>query len=1144
MDVPDFSGANPGQPTLPGQSPQQLDNQGATDGLVQGAQLFGSPTPSVPSPQPVNGAQLFGGSPQPVPSGAMSGAQLFGGQANQSTPSPQPNAAPPPPGPNDGGKNSLLSSAEDAGASLVKKAMSGLDKLSWVGRQHMVSEVAAAAYLGIPGANELYQKLNPEKQLFPDAHYRDVTDFVWDKAATNWDPKTMLPYSNTGVFGRSLLTTLKAITGLAADAQHDPAMFLGFGELSDGAKALQAVGDYSDIAKATERVPITLKAPFSDGASAAVLSKDQVTSGLNAVKNSAPIQAAADIVSQSPVMQKVGAAAMAPVHVVAKGIRYLSPNTGFADIDYAMNTHSALSKGQDAGIIQSYVKNIATKNFSNEEAKVVQELGENAPNLRPNLPDEVIKAAGGKISATEDEVRAVAQQKLEDVSKKLGVQIAPGRDQTIIDGLVEAKKSDARYLENQFKAGELSHENVNDLVLENHLPHVMDPAHYGSSEAEAAQQYVRRISSDPITRQRKMIGTVSDINKEVEAKFGIQKLFIEDPFVATATREAKSQRLVRDTDLLSVVKKYGVASSPDAVKSGLQPIQHAGTEGMLFPKNIAGKVSYYMGVTSPGNLEGGLAQIAQALNKTPLGTQNRILRMQVFTAPGIWARNAIDNLGKGIIYGVGPDAWSATHSIMSGAFEGAVSAPNALRPAGKFYSGAELKKIFEDFGASRTTSFREGIDDYLGAAKGALLQQSSGSAIDYARKAGQFASGMMNFVSKYGEKAESFARQAFMYQKIVKEGYEPAAAADAMTRVFFDYTRNSPTTDAARFFMPFIQHPIKTALAAPELVGKSPGYYNMIHNTFPAVLANAMSDPMHTEEFNQLAPDYLRSKDAIAGPLLAQNSWLINIFGQSRSGGPVQTYLTPDIGMSILNTIKSPGVNPTFQSLINFVKGREPDRMVNGTPIHGRDIPGSEKWNALFWNTVRGTTSMPNTERYVKQALGLGNPQAYQPLTVHLMRAMTSQFMGSIDIDQEAHWKLVSLSHAYTDLQKSATYQLRQEATNALKSPASFTSYMNEKYGPVIPASNAQIYADAKAKLGQNLNNMQGEQGKTSLAQSFAQGKLDAGQYRARLANLENQLDAVNKGYQLAATRYLEMARGAKSPAEARARAGVSLFGQ
>lgn len=1144
---PDFSGANPGTPTTPSITPSELDNQGATDGIqpMSADQILGQT-----SPPPMTADQILGAGaqslpqPTPGPTGVLSADQILGaggGQpgASPAVPNPQPNATPPPPGPNDG-KPTLLGSAEDAGASIVKKTMSLLDKASWPIRQHMVSEVAAGAALGIPGAQELYQKLNPDKQLFPDAHYRDVTDFVWDKAATNWDPRTMLPYSNTGAFGRGLLSTAKAITGAAADISHDPLMFTGIGELSEGAKALQAVGDYSDIARATERVPITLRAPFSDGANGVLLSKEGLSDSLNALKSSPPAQAAGkafDAVASTNLGGKaIGAARAAnPIPLVAKVVKYLSPNTGFADVDFAMNSHSALSKGQDAGLIQSYIKNIALKSYSPEEAKLVQELGENLPNLRPNLPEEVINAAKGKISTTEDQLRGIAQAKLQEISEKLRIPVAPGRDQTIIDGLVEAKKSDARYLENQFKAGELRADNVNDHVLENHLPHVMDPAHYGSAQADAAQQYIRKISSQGITRERKMVGTVSEINRMVEEKFGVKNLFIEDPFVATATREAKSQRLVRDTDLLSVVKKYGVTPTPDAVKAGFQPIQHPDVEGLVFPKQIAGKVSYYMGVASPGNLEGGFAQIAQALNRSPVGTQNRILRMQVFTAPGIWARNALDNLGKGIVYGVGSDAWSATHAIMNDAFEGAKSAPNALRPAGKFYSSAELKKIFEDYGASKTTSFREGIDDYMGAAKSSLIQSSGSSPIDYARKAGQFAQGAMNFVSKYGEKAEAFARQAFMYQKIIKEGYEPAAAADAMTRVFFDYTRNSPATDAARFFMPFIQHPIKTALAAPELVGKMPGYYNAIHNTFPAVLANAMSDPMHTEEFNQIAPDYLKSKDAIAGPLLAQNSWLANIFGQSRGGGPVQTYLTPDIGMSILNTMKSPGMNPTLQALLNFVKGKDQ---------YGREIPGDQKWNALFWDTVRGTTSMPNTERYIKQALQLGNPQAYQPLTVHLMRAATSQFMGSIDIDQEAHWKLVSLAHAYTDLQKSATYQLRQETASAMKSPGSFTSYMNAKYGPVIPATNAQIYADAKAKLGQDLNTMKGEEGKTALAQSFAHDKLDAGQYRARLVNLEHQIDAVNKAYQLSATRYLEMARGAKSPAEARARAGVQLFGR
>lgn len=1156
--MPDFSGSNPGQATSPAATPDELNNSGATQGLqpLSAASVFGSPSPAPAS-------QVFGSSPtQGAPA-----SQVFG---SQSPTQPQSYA-----GAFAGGQIPVQSStaglpvqpqnlpkglSDIPGGSLVKQCLSVLDKSSYPVRMHMVSEVAGAAALGLPGAQELYQKLNPNNEMFPDAHYRDVTDFMWDKVSQSMDPKMMLPYPNNGDFGRALIGVDKAMTGMAVDVVKDPLMYMGFGELTEGAQAIRKIGpeaasslgvDYNTASNA--RNALTLRSPFTQTPEGindfgVVLSGDQLKTGVQAVKLSAPVQVASkmmDSAAETQIGQKViqGAQSMNPINIMGKVARYLSPDTGIADIDYALNTHSALSKGQDAGIIQSYVKNIARAGYTDEEAKVIQELGESVPNLRPNLPQDVIDSADGKLSASESDVRASAQSKLGDVAKKLGVTIGPGRDQAIIDGMVEAKKSDSRYLENLFRAGKLDASNIGGQVLENHLPHVMDPTHYGSTEADQAMQWVNKVSSKGITKERTLLGSVSDVNRQVEARFGVKSLFIEDPFVATATREARSQRLVRDTDLMRTVKNYGTLPTPEAKAAGMQPIQHSETEGLVFPKQISGKVSYYLGVQSPGNLEGGISQIAQALNRTPIGTQNRILRMQVFTAPGIWARNAVDNLGKGVIYGVGPDAWAATHAILNDSFEGTRAAPNLIRPQGKFYSGAELKKIFQDFGASKTTSFREGMNDFLGATKASLMDQARGVASSYATKAGEFAKGAMDFVSKYGEKAESFTRQAFLYQKIVKEGYEPAAAADMMTRVFFDYTRNSPATDAARFFMPFIQHPIKTALMAPEFLGKGAGYYNAVHNTFPAVLANMMSDPMHDQEFNQIAPDWLKQRDAIAGPMIAQNSWLSNIFGKSKNGGPVQSYLTPDLGMSILNTLKNPGLNPTFQALLNFTRGRQPDYLVNGIAVKGQEIPGSQKWNQLFWDTLRGSISMPNMERYIKQSFGLGNPQLYQPLTVHLMRAATSQFMGSTDLDSQAHSTLISLAHAYQDLQKGGSYQIKQEAQNALASPTSYSTYMNQKYGPVIPASNATIYADAKTKMGTDLNNIRGEQQKTGLAQAFGEGKLDAGEYRARLHNLEQQIDAVNKGYQLGMTRYLEMSKGAKSPEEARARSGVSLFG-
>lgn len=1119
-DAPDNPGS-PGSsvPAAPSQTPDQPPP-------IQGGQLFAQPSSGdkiFGSSGGVNGAQLFAAQPKSYLQSAMTGQTPLSSSSGTGMGQVQAPSV------------SSIPDLEDIpGGSMVKKGMAVLDYASYPSRLAMMAETAGAAAIGVPGAQELYQKLNPTNSLFPNPHYHDVSDFVIDKAAQESGA------DQWGPVARGIIATTKVGVGMVADMAHDPLMYLGIGEYTEGAQALQKIGAMGEEGSQARNI-LSLHIPFTDVKNVPILSGEQVTNAANAVKSTDTFQAlsqGADRVMSIPGVQAAAQAAQSVASIPGKIVRALSPNTGFQDVDYAANTYKSLENGRDANIINGYIADVKKMNFTSDEAKMIGELGENVSNLKPNIPDSVLAPASGKF-VDEATLRQQTWDAMEAAEKKLGTPIAAGRDNAIVDGVVQAKMSDARDLENKFKAGQFD---AKSDVLENHLPHVMDPKYIGNGDAERAQAWAmnkeKSISSGQISRQRSLLGTVSEINQAVKEKFGIDKLFMEDPFAATATREARSQKLLRDTTLLDSLTKYGVPVN-EAPK-GYLPIHHASLEGngLVYPPEIATKMGYLMGAKSPGNLQGTTEALINVLKK-PIQIQNKLVRMQVFTSPGIWIRNGLDNLIKGMVYGVGPDAWRATHEVLSGAFKGEQSAGNLLNPSGKFWSGADIKNMLDTYGVSKGMSFREGLSDYADAARESLLSQKQGIA-KYAENAKVFANGAMNFVASYGEKAEKFTRAAFMYQKVIKEGYEPAAAADLMTRVLFDYTRNSPVTDAARFFSPFIQHPIKSALSAPMLVGKNPGIYNAIHNEFPKILANAMSDPMQTRAFNQIAPDYIKKQDAIAGPTIGQNSWLANIFGKSSGPAGTQTYLTPGLGMSILNHLTNPGLNPTFQALINFVRGSNPGKTVGGIETSGMPIPGSEKWNALFWQSVSGTAAMPNLEKSIKQVFGLGNPQTYEPQTVYLMRAATSQFGGGIDLDHDAHVALTSLAYAYKDLQKSGAQQLSQEK-QGLGSPSSYSTYMNVQYGPIVPSTNAEIYADTQKKLGLQKSAISSQEQQTSLAQQFADHQLDAGQYAARLKNIEQNIKSVNQAVQFSYQRYLQMSSGAKPGQDARAAAGVKL---
>lgn len=1120
-------------------------------GLIHESQIGAAPTvQAAPAPAP---------QPMPTPTPAPSSAGLIHendiqSQGQTDAPTPTPNRAAPAPAQIE---PSHVKLSDLPGASTVAKTMALLDKLGEPVRQRMKSTIAVAAYAGVPGAQDLYKHIIDN----PDPHFHDISNYVYDKVSTQLPAQSQDGSFGIGELAKVSVGAAKVVTGVLGDMVTDPATYIGVGELTEAAQAARMAGQYGEKVVAARDV-LTYGLP---GARKVLISGEQGAKAVEAIKATQAAQAvsqAVDTIADTQLGRMGLKAVSAPIKAAAKVYQALSPYTAEPEVNFHLDAHAMQARQQQMAV-KEYLNSFAEHGMTAEEKPLAFAVAENVPNLRsPNLPEDVIKAAGGKISATEEQVRAAVRANLPTIAKEMGVSLDPARAQALEEVVVKLKKGDAFWLEAQHQTGKLTAENVNDFVRENHMPHVRDPIYSSSQEDDLIKAKFDgpKVSGRSINKQRMIEGSVSEINKQIEKSTGKAGFFIEDPVVATAMRMEQAQKLLRDKPLIDIVKKYGVEDSIQARRAGLIPIDHpdfkpknvalpgsVSTEmgkvvqhaGLVFDPDMATKMSHYLGAKPTTNIVGSISNVTKALNSSVLGKQNSIFKAQVFTAPALWARNALDNLFKGAVSNISFHSWKETSKIILTKLESPNMSARLLTSAGKDsgYTVGSFWKELESMRVFDTSSFKDGMDPYLSAAKKALLDQSSGPKA-FVEKAKEWAKGAMGFVGHYGEKGENFSRAAFMHQKIIEEGFDKVAAYHEMQRVFFDYTRNSPLTDSARFFFPFIQHPIKTVQMAPELIGKNPGYYNALHNSFPQVLANAMGDPMSQQEFNSIAPDWLKEKNPIAGPIIHGKSWLAYLFGapdESKGGGAggMQLYLTPGIGMSIADHLLHPGMSPTVQSLYNYIadkNGFGEDRRKN--------VPGSKKWNAFLWDEIHGTLAMPNATNYIKQLAGIGNPDVYQPLTVHLFKAATSQFGGAIDIDKQAHYTLQAHARAYGDLIKNLSSELKQEVVG-LQNPNSYASWFKQKYPNIIPTTNAEIYAEAQKKIQGLKAQQSAEDQMTRVAQSFARGQVDVGQYVAHIKGIEQNLRTINQNIQFTYQRLLDMSKGARNAQEARAKAGV-----
>ena len=336
----------------------------------------------------------------------------------------------------------------------------------------------AGAIMGVPGMRELDQKLNPTRSWLPDAYVSDISDFYVDKATAALGTQAQVGEN------RAMLQTAKVGLGLAANVLLDPLSWTQIGSLSAEAQDIAKVGgkvaadgsiDRSvlDTAAARQKDLLSARNPIT-GTQYGAIRGQLIQDGLSKV------------FVDNPVAQSIGSL-----------LKKFSPDTGISSLDLAGNTHDHMTRGDPVDLRNRYLAPKQALNMTSEENQVAMALGESTPNLRPNIPMDLQKAAearpiaGGSAAdgnpnmwADEGALRAQLSGQLQMQAKKLGVEIAPGRESAIVEGAMIAKKFTAEINEDRFNAGALTKENIAERVRENYVPHALNPSYQGLKSAD------------------------------------------------------------------------------------------------------------------------------------------------------------------------------------------------------------------------------------------------------------------------------------------------------------------------------------------------------------------------------------------------------------------------------------------------------------------------------------------------------------------------------------------------------------------------------------------------------------------------------------------------------------------------------------
>jgi hypothetical protein len=962
----------------------------------------------------------------------------------------------------------------------------------------------------------IQKALNPKGNFFPDIAYHDVINYI---APSNDDAQKYL--ESLGLSpdsvraGRLTYAAGKTGVGLAADLFADPLMYVGIGELTAAGKA-EHIAQANKIAEGTldaskavkpERYALSygFDVPFTDKSLKVGVKADTVSSAIKAVPG--------------------GKAALSGASKVVDGaaniLKRLDYHTDIPEVDAAMSGHANTVRGDQQYIFDNFVTPMNEYKFTPGERRVLAAAIE-----------------GTKNEAVHADVLVAAKEHAE----RLNVKVPDARLDQIAEAGIKIKAENALDLEERAKAGVYNPNQDN--TIENYLVHKMSPQarawlDKNPEKAAAIQESLLKHQADRAIKDsvlstydsaknaREIKGPLETANQIMKEKTGVRSWFIEDPIVSTAMKRAETRRLVRDSELIQRIEKYGttqdVARANRLQWKEIKIPQYEGalpSKNVVFPPKIADAVGYYIAPRQTGNFT------------SFLDSYHRVYRNFALFSPSYYLRNINENLFKNWVQGVKMSDYLDTAKVALG--------KGSIEVGGKTFPASVIKEQMAKLGITSSNQYREGVKSLMDVGR---KLESDRRFINAAGSVKTSFQKGINILKEGGEYGENSTRRALFINRI-KQGYSPAAAALEVEKYLFDYNRTSKGMDVVRrFWSPFFQHAYKTMLITPEMLSKAPGKYNFLHNNMMEAIQAGMQDPVTAAEVKTIIPRYEQIHDPIVGPILTGNSWLKRIFTNQtavdREGKlGVAVLFKNDIGLSILNQFalfndemgKSAGlVSPLMKSVAVLATGRDPFTLkVIDPTTQSADM--ARRFNYAMNAAIEGATPVPNAWKFVKQGLGIGDPKYYTPNAVLLLHAALGKFVTVTDLDREYSFRMMAMQMAQKELQKNLISQARKEVSGRTAD-----AWLSDK--PLLKTIKDAInYTESSSYLyNKMLKNQVAGVAMNSAASGLA-GELSAAEIASHLKDLNKHIETQAKQYEAIQAYRLEQLKNAPA-AEVRAMA-------
>lgn len=1021
----------------------------------------------------------------------------------------------------------------------------------------------------------IQKKLNPDGSVIPDIAMNDVINYYGDKFfgtpqnVQDWvSTHTNSPL--TGKATKALYWTARTGLGMAANVYADPLMLARLGvynytpEGLEAYKAGQSVGPEGRQAISMQ-LPLDRRrgipaAPIVDAAQQAVTKARGVAEKIPGAKQS--------IAAVQGVVQGAG-----------QLLRSLHPFTGNDQLDLARSAHKAIMRGDET--YQSAFANTTNGlNLSDSELNVVNSLMESTPNLRPSFATDKMVKDYPKYGASEAEIRAMIKQRVQKEADRLGIRLDPGKAEAIEEGVVATKKYNNRTLERQVEFGHIDSKDAHKHVIENYLTHKLSPeaeafrkSHPNNPElvssfveAQETQKLVRAVKGktlmayNPNQRARQIRNTLEEANAIMREKTGVTNWFQTNPFVAAMERNALSLKHARDKKLLDTISQYGyqpqnAAEKRRLMEAGWKPILHPEFDGkqviikkfndeayreakgmapdhvnqkqftktvkmnyhdVLFPGEVAEKISYDIIPRAMGTMTNINAY---------MDTYNRVFRTTTLLKPDYYLTNWTGNIVKNVVNGVKMEDWvDAANALLGKEGTTFTMIENGKRVEKPI---SELRALIDKWNV-RSSHFNEDLEPSLYAAK-KVTRESPGT---FSREQGlEKVKQLMTTMNKVGARGENFTRIA-MFVNRIKEGYTPERAAFEVEKFLFDFGRTTHNLDVTRRWMaPFIQHAIKTAAVAPELIGKAPGVWNAWHNSIPHTLQAAFNDPIQASAIAKIMPSYFKNQDRIAGPLFTGNVWLAANaqVDQDKQGGK-QTFVTTlglPGGMEIMNQFgfffdsdiaRQDTMAPVLRSIAILFAGKDP---YDGKDIDvTKDFQPVKRLNWAVRQFVLGAVNFPAVSKIAAVKFGLKDSTYYEGASIALWNSMMGRFGKITNLDREFQFRIMHFAANEKALRSALASQIIKENTGRT-ADITLAKYPDLIRNQVGDFQNPDNSAGLMNRL--QLNHI--EANETNLAKKIlSNNPPTAAEIANMIKNIQKSAHEANMTYQTSAKRYLEMA--------------------